>query len=201
MSHFCVVVFAKDEHEAVRLMAPYQENNMGDCPRQFLKFFEDDDCDFDPETGKRGYWENPNAKWDYYRPRKYLRTKNGFVYECRVSELMTEATQEEINRAKADWNSILYGTKEERFKRGLYWKKECYIEDFTDEAGYIVENTGLLPWAFVAPDGVWHEKGHMGWWATNDATKESREKYRKELQETLSKLHPDLMAFSLDCHI
>lgn len=201
MSHFAVLVFAKDEQEAIRLMAPYQENNMGDCPKQFLKFFENDECDFDPETGKRGYWENPNAKWDYYRQRKYLRTKNGFVDECRVSELLMEAAQDEINRAKADWNAILNGTAHERFDRGLYFKREYYIEQFTDEAEYIKQNTGLLPWAFVTPDGVWHEKGQMGWWAMNDATKESRDQYFKDFRATVASLPPDLMAYALNCHI
>ena len=201
MSHFAVLVFAKDEQEAIRLMAPYQENNMGDCPKQFLKFFEDEEYDFDPETGKRGYWENPNAKWDYYRQRKYLRTKNGFVDECRVSELLTEVTQDEINRAKADWNAILNGTPEELFDRRLYFNREYYIEQFTDEAGYIKHNTGLLPWAFVTPDGVWHQKGNMGWWAMNDATKESRDQYFKDFRATVASLPPDLMAYALDCHI
>lgn len=201
MSHFAVVVFAKDEHEAVRLMAPYQENNMDDCPRQYCEFHEDEDCDFDPETGKRGYWENPNAKWDYYRSRKYLNTEHGYVDECKVSELLVDGTDDEIKRAKADWNAILNGTDKERFDRGLYFKREYYIEEFQDEAGYIKEHTGFLPWAFVTQDGVWHQKGNMGWWAMNDATRESREQYYKNLRETLASLPPDTMVYALDCHI
>lgn len=39
---------------------------MGDCPKKHLTFHEDEDCDPDPVTGKKGYWENPNAKWDWY---------------------------------------------------------------------------------------------------------------------------------------
>lgn len=49
-----------------RLMAPYQENNFEDCPKEYLEFFEDEDLPVDEETGKRGRWENPNRKWDYY---------------------------------------------------------------------------------------------------------------------------------------
>jgi hypothetical protein len=163
MSHFTVLVKVdKDRLEkhdgnleaAVgELLAPYQENNMGDCPREYMEFndvedeyreefetktvevvvtpdgemlypwdtrfnhpvegdpFEKkrvipDDCvvkeitmkekfgDFDtfmqewagyrernPETGKYGYWENPNKKWDWWqiggRWRGMLRLKEG----------------------------------------------------------------------------------------------------------------------------
>lgn len=64
MSHFSVLVIGPNVEEQ---LAPYQENNMGDCPKQYLTFHEDEDADVDEETGKRGYWENSNAKWDYYR--------------------------------------------------------------------------------------------------------------------------------------
>ena len=69
MSHFSVAVVTNtgSEEEVERLLAPYQENNMGDCPEEYLEFIEDEDADIDDETGKRGYWENPNAKWDWYR--------------------------------------------------------------------------------------------------------------------------------------
>ena len=94
MSHFTVMIFGDD---AEKQLAPFQENNMGDCPEQHLKFndeteyiqkeWADEDqetkdeynndmdayaSDYhgykkDEETGKYGYWENPNAKWDWYQ--------------------------------------------------------------------------------------------------------------------------------------
>jgi hypothetical protein len=104
-------------------MAPYQENNMGDCPPEFMEFNDQEDeyreeyetgttetvsvngklfqkyenevrdlaklgtitlpfkevyssleefakryhgVERDEKTGRYGYWENPNAKWDWY---------------------------------------------------------------------------------------------------------------------------------------
>jgi hypothetical protein len=76
-------------------LAPFQENNMGNCPEEYLEFndmteslkgdwAEEDEetkekCknDFDyyaadyqgykkNDEGLYGYWENPNAKWDWY---------------------------------------------------------------------------------------------------------------------------------------
>lgn len=63
MSHFTVLVIGED-HEAQ--LAPFQENNMGDCPKQYLQFEEDPDAEIDEQTGKKGYWRNPNSKWDWY---------------------------------------------------------------------------------------------------------------------------------------
>lgn len=95
MSHFTVLVVG--DNPEVQL-APFQENNMGDCPEEYLEF---DDCTQDvieawnnlseeghakyknkpieyfaqeefgyrrDKNGERfGYYENPNAKWDWYQ--------------------------------------------------------------------------------------------------------------------------------------
>lgn len=74
MSHFSVLVIGEKYEEQ---LAPYQENNMGDCPTQYLRWC----CDgegFDTEEEALAYAkenhmdedevyrENPNAKWDWY---------------------------------------------------------------------------------------------------------------------------------------
>lgn len=92
MSHFTVTVrvtaerlarHAGDYRQAVKeILAPYQENNMGNCPQQFLVFYDADEPVLKkgetreqvmaangykqhPDDPKRwGYWENPNKKWD-----------------------------------------------------------------------------------------------------------------------------------------
>ncbi len=80
------------DHE--KQMAPYQQNNMDDCPKEHLKFNEDEDCDFDEEAGKKGYWENPNAKWDWYqvggRRTGFFKLKNGKVGKLGSPGLMTK---------------------------------------------------------------------------------------------------------------
>lgn len=40
MSHYTVAVIVDklDENEIAKMLAPYQENNMGDCPREYLAF-------------------------------------------------------------------------------------------------------------------------------------------------------------------
>jgi hypothetical protein len=91
MSHFTVMVIGDDPEKQ---LAPYQENNMGDCPKEFLKwksvvdkyiikkgirgllnkffkvkFINIQDIKKDGykfHNGIPGYWENPNCKWDGY---------------------------------------------------------------------------------------------------------------------------------------
>lgn len=92
MSHFTVAIICEDLEDLQKIMATYQENNMGDCPKEFLEFY---DCtkeidqgwndeekqnystkeefikdyfgyEFCEEKNAYGYWENPNAKWDWY---------------------------------------------------------------------------------------------------------------------------------------
>lgn len=91
MSHFTVAVICDHPDDIVRLLAPYQENNMGNCPEEYLEFNEHTEseedwkkihkdeyqtfeeylenyCGYkkDEVLNKYGYWENPNAKWDWY---------------------------------------------------------------------------------------------------------------------------------------
>ena len=59
---------------------------------------------------------------------------------------------------------------------------------------------GFTCWAFVAPNGEWYENGQMGWFAANDATKESRDRFALELEDML-KSDPNLWLTIVDCHI
>ena len=52
--HFTVMVVGDDIEQQ---LAPFQENNMGDCPEEYLE-----EVEYEGET----YKENPNAQWDWY---------------------------------------------------------------------------------------------------------------------------------------
>ena len=58
MSHFtCLVVGENPEKQ----LKPFQQNSWGDCDKKYLEFIKDNDF----EEG--GYWENTNARWDWYK--------------------------------------------------------------------------------------------------------------------------------------
>lgn len=54
MSHYTVMVVGDDIEKQ---LSPFQENNMGDCPEEYLE---------DIEIDGHKYRDNPNAKWDWY---------------------------------------------------------------------------------------------------------------------------------------
>lgn len=58
MSHFTVAVICNDVSEVPSLLAPYQENNMDDCPKEFLVFN-------DVEEESRNEWET-KTKSEWY---------------------------------------------------------------------------------------------------------------------------------------
>lgn len=56
------------------------------------------------------------------------------------------------------------------------------------------------PFAFIAPNGEWHEKGEMGWWAI--ITNEKGEKdWETEFKEFIDSLDEDTVVTVVDCHI
>jgi hypothetical protein len=72
-----------------------------------------------------------------------------------------------------------------------------------DRAEYVdrVSRTSCITFAMVTPDGKWHEKGKMGWWAVHDATEESTQKFADFWWETVLNLPPDARVTLVDCHI
>lgn len=55
MSHFTVAVFSDGTKSVEELLAPYQENNMGDCPKKYLKFISESE-------ENRKIWENETTE-------------------------------------------------------------------------------------------------------------------------------------------
>lgn len=90
MSHFTVLVIGENPEQQ---LAPYQQNNMGDCPKEYLQWVSvENDYDsiedaildgYKVNNGVPGYFENPNAKWDWYllggRWAGFFKVKKGAV--------------------------------------------------------------------------------------------------------------------------
>lgn len=236
MSHFTVLVIGDNPEQQLK---PFQENNMGDCPKEYLKFnsveeeyreeYETDtvtkvvmpdgrllnkwDEEFrvkgsfglgtgthevpvhleqkevkfteiypsfdeyitdwygyekDQETGLYGYWENPNAKWDWYslggRWSGMIKLKYGASGVVGCSGVFGNETG--IDQAK--------------------------IKD--------IANLDEISTFAVLKDGVWYEKGQMGWWGAVLNGKEE-DKWKREFQKLLRGLHGETLISIYDCHI
>ena len=70
MSHFAVAVISRTPEEVDSLLAPYQENNMGDCPSEYLEFVDvEEDERYAYENGYTEKVQAPDGRFfDKYDP-------------------------------------------------------------------------------------------------------------------------------------
>lgn len=165
--------------------------------------------DYNEELKACGYFCNPNAKWDWWeiggRWHNELRLKQGEKCDqAQLKDIDLSPDVEELAKARRFWEVCVEGQplaqneNPEDFKP--FFRQEYYIDQFGDKETYATRVTGFTCWAFVAPNGEWYENGQMGWFAANDATKETRDRFALELEDML-KSDPNLWLTIVDCHI
>ena len=160
---------------------------------------------------------NPNAKWDWYmvggRWGGLLKLKNaegvGKVVErcdtARVRDCDFSPNEEDYRKAIRLWEIAVEGspmTEEERKKYVVRYKGEYYIQKYGTKENYARQMSDFYTYAFITADGEWHETGSMGWFGMDDATRSSREAYRKAFDAYLEEARKqDLLITIVDCHI
>jgi len=215
MSHYTVAVFTHTEDEVDELLAPFNEVVEAGSP--YAEFKEDEDSDVDLVTGKKGYWFNPNARWDWYsiggRWAGQLKLKKvedaGNGIECcdtaRVRDCDFSPDEKDYREAIRCWEIAVEGspmTEEERKKYVLMYKSEYYVEQYGTKENYARHMSDFSTYAFITADGEWHETGQMGWFGMDDATRSSREAYREAFDAYLEEARKqDLLITIVDCHI
>jgi len=168
----------------------------------------------DIETGKYGYWENPNAKWDWYqiggRWSGLLKLKPGVtsgqrgerswtnekkiipeykVDSVKVKDIDFSIDKEEYEKSLRFWELKVEGDtprdeKEEEIVENDWHKKEYYTERYDNKEEYAKLISEFGTYAVITPDGVWHSKGDMGWWGCSSETNEEAKKWNKSFKET-----------------
>ena len=301
MTHFRVLAIADDDEDLENVMAPYQENNMGDCPMEFMEFTsvtEEEKEWFDVgrkvvtckdtgvmyETGiwtyrdmkylkeiqspgdesergelyvdtkmsdediykthnlveqvvswkffvtfeefmelsnyKKnpddpddwGYYENPNAKWDYWRILTNDGRKDIADYlEAIKTTKITEASEryDKYNLLKerngGDANSeefriaVWEYTKDEKDSWMIWIGGEEKDAILSSKEEYIKWYTTLRPlsYAIAAKEG-WYERGDLGWWAISTNEKPD---FDENWWTAVSLIDPEKRVYFLDCHI
>ena len=208
MSHFSVAVITTTglDEDVDKLLAPFQENNMGDCPKQYLEFNEDQDCEIDEETGKRGYWENPNAKWDWYtvggRCPGMLKLKTGGnANVAKIKDIDLSIDNEAYNEAIRFWEVEVEGLPK---KNGeiFYnpYKPFYYVERFGTKENYATDFSTFKTFAMLKTNGEWLEKGEMGWFGLYSSTAESFDSFQKSFNDVLQTMQDHYITI-VDCHI
>ena len=215
MSHFTVAVATKKNsiEEVEKLLAPYSVNIE-------VEPYLDEDGD---ETTY-----NPNSKWDWYeiggRWDNYLIVdrNNDDVYNkgvevkghpelkkvngAKIKDIKFDLINGSREKAIREWELFVeeqepQTPEEEDLVKWNMYIPQYYIDQYGTKEEYVRQSTMFSTWAFLNEQG-WCEQGYMGWWAMDDATKDSRIEYIDKLNEYIkSPEHQDEYLFIVDCHI
>jgi hypothetical protein len=200
MSHFVVAVITSKKrlsqsaiHEVEVLMAPYDEND---------EMFRE---------GSRWDWYVIGGRWD------------GAMFGQKPFEI--EVACDICNgTGKRDVESLAQtqGWGEKEKQRWLEFTNGCngcmgeglvkeYPNQYQDvpdrNAGKMSDTVEeFIPFAFVTPDGEWHETARMGWWGVTlkedeFGNQEKEEEEWKNEWDNAKKNFADHIVFSLDCHV
>lgn len=237
MSHFNVAVILKDINDLEKALAPYQENCKGDCSKEYLKFYSVlEECKKDYEKEKEatkikyptlkdyiekyclyeydesqkdyGYWENPNAKWDYWELCEF---ESSVSYQnkkmprsfCKIKDFDKKISQNIYKELLRFWEIVV---EEQPLKEGEekplnYCKKEFYFERYGTKENFATINAMPHTFAFVY-NGEWYEKGSVHWFGIDDSTKDSEELYLEKFKQIINEpSNQDLYIAIVDCHI
>lgn len=128
---------------------------------------------------------NPDSKWDWYtvggRWANSIKTKDGeFCDEAMLGEIDFEPYPEDSYEDGTDW----LGNPCKKLKDGFEWH---------------YDNKDNFPFCVIV-DGVWCEKGEMGWWACVSNEKDP-EDWHEEVKTLLAKLPADSFVYNVDFHI
>ena len=226
MSHYDVAVFSHSPNDIEELLEPF--NEVVDANSPYAEFQEDSGADMDETAGKRGYWFNPNARYDYYshggRWRGMLglkpgcegycsslnRLDNGYTYEpercdtARVRDCLFARDEEAYKRALRRWEVLVEGAEPNDDEKDILriFRPEYYLTRYGDKESYAAFESAFLPYAFISADGTWHSCANMGWFGCDDGTREGMQKYKAEFEEYLKQAEKENLMISIyDFHI
>lgn len=184
---------------------PYKEL----CPTFGCFMEEYGDGEFDKEMNDYGYWENPNAKWDWYViggrwSNNVLLKNDGRCDFAKLKDINFGVDNKRYVKNIRFWEIVV---EDQPLKDGeerpfnLY-KKEYYLERYKDKEDYATRNSKHRTFALITPDGKWYEKGQMGWFGFEYTANETIKNYDKNFENIVNKEeYQDYYFVLVDCHI
>lgn len=207
MSHFSCLVVHDEDDDLDEILEPWMENCCGTPSYKYMEFYEDEDCDVDDETGKRGYWQNPNARWDWFviggRFRKSMPLKDGgFALSVPLREVDFGPVERWHEEAVSFWEKAVEGKIEEGETAPFCWPPASELKKrFANAEEYASAHDRFVPYAIVV-DGDWYEQGRMGWWGISDEPEDAEKEWRTGFYDRFIKcLDPNMLVTIVDCHI
>jgi hypothetical protein len=171
----------------------------------FYQAMYDEDCEYD-EEGNQLTTYNPNSKWDWYQIGGRFRHEEDSV-QIKNFKLYDEMDEETKRKYHQVWENFLIGVKNpEELEKDVFgdfrlWKDQYYIDRYGTCDNWIKQVNSNIPYAFVDKNG-WYEKGKMGWFGCDDATKESIEDYTAFAEAYFADpANQEKYIVWVDCHI
>lgn len=213
----------------LRLIEPPEETSVKEKYSSFENFAKDY-YGYEIDGEKIGYWKNENAKWDWYqlggRWTGMLKLKKGSLGKIGKQGLQTSAPKpgyvdsalkkdidfaEMKERATKEgseaYDSFLAVYENDKGCKKFHPYFEYGVKGETKDGIFIPEtkeqfmkrHSGFVTFA-VLKDGVWYERGEMGWWAIVSDEK-PEDQWDAEFHNLLDSISDDTLLSVYDCHI
>ena len=184
------------------------------------------DATYDEEQEDYGYWENPNAKWDWWqiggRWKGFLKAKEGkvgaksLVYpiedeqgryaQSKVADIDFEPNKDKYDKALRWWEVVVEGSplkdgEEERNFLNFY-NREYLFKSYKSKENYAMIQASVITYAVILPDGTWYQKGQMGWFGCGSESADASFEWDMRYKENfIDKANPEWILTIVDCHI
>jgi len=180
--------------------------------REFVSWYHGEEAQLDSE-GNLLTTYNPNSKWDWFaiggRWKNLLLLENKHkVNQAKIKEVdwekLNKPSEDDVKRWNREWEIAVNGKKKKKDEHiFVMYKKEWYIERYKTKENFIKRSSEFYTYAVITEDGVWHEKGKMGWWGASSETPNEAENWETGFYEKFVEpyLNTNYVITILDCHI
>jgi hypothetical protein len=166
----------------------------------------------DETKNRYGYWYNENAKWDWYvvggRWKDTLLLKDGSRDDvAKIKDILFKLDETIDPEHKHIYDKVRQSVKDEYDKINIEHKENeqllsLMLGGAKDEETFIKNALSFGTFAVLTPDGVWHEKGEMGWFGCSSETKDEADKWDDSYYNSFIKdANPEHYFCIVDCHI
>ena len=151
---------------------------------------------------------NRKSKWDWWseggRWSGMLRLKDGGTADsARIGDIDFTPEEDVYQRALRFWDVIVeHQTKLPNEDFFSFYNENYYRQYYGDRETYARTMAGFSTYAVVTPDGVWHQKGQMGWWGMSSETADEAKAWESEyMKRFIEGQDENLILTIVDCHI
>ena len=132
--------------------------------------------------------------------------RENFCSSAKVKDIDFTPDKEEYENAKRYWEVAIDGEplkpEEKESDFTLFYKKEYMIDKYKNKENYATICSLPITYAVLTPDGVWHEKGEMGWFGLSSETADESFDWDMHFKEMfIDTADPEWILTIVDCHI